>query len=247
MEVGIIEAGEIPPHLRAKYGDYTALYARFLHAAAPDLKCRTYRAFGDELPGSPGEADAWLISGSRHGVYDPLPWIPKLREFLRACARGRRPVVGVCFGHQILAEALGGKVEEFSGGWAVGVQDYTANHAPRWMEGAGRRWSGLALHRDQVIVQPPDSTVVAANDFCRIAALAYGDPERPYAISVQSHPEFPAGFVADIVNERRGTTIPEERAAPALASLDRPVDNELWARWIARFLRTASTPSEGSS
>ena len=133
MKIGILETGEVAAELKARHGDYPAMFAALLGALDPALDFATVRVVAGEMPASPRQVDAWLVTGSRHGVYDDLPWIEPLKAFLRACLAERVPVVGVCFGHQILAEALGGRVVKSDRGWGLGVQDYELTARPKWM------------------------------------------------------------------------------------------------------------------
>ncbi|MFO1209478.1 MAG: type 1 glutamine amidotransferase [Amaricoccus sp.] len=240
MKIGILETGEVHPDLRARHGDYPAMFERLLKAADPALDFFTVRVVAGEMPAKPEEADAWLVTGSRHGVYDGLPWIEPLKGFLRACVAAHVPVVGICFGHQILAEALGGRAEKSDKGWGVGVQDYEIVARPGWMRELPERFSVNALHQDQVVSLPPDATVLARSPHCAYAAIAYGDPEAPDAITLQPHPEFGAAFMDELIALRAGTVIPGDAAAAARASLSRPVDSGTWARLIVGYLHAAA-------
>jgi GMP synthase-like glutamine amidotransferase len=145
-------------------------------------------------------------------------------------------VVGICFGHQILAEALGGRVEKSAKGWGLGVQDYELVARPGWAAGLPDRFAVRALHQDQVVTLPPDATVLARSPHCDYAALAYGDPEAPEAISLQPHPEFDAAFMDDLIALRTGTVLAEDAAAEARAGLAREVHSAHWARLIVGYL-----------
>ena len=237
MKIGILETGEVHPDLKARHGDYPTMFEKLLGAVDPGLEFATVRVVAGEMPATPGQADAWLVTGSRHGVYDGLPWIAPLKAFLRDCVAARVPVVGICFGHQILAEALGGRAKKSEKGWALGVQDYELTARPGWMDGLPRRFAVRALHQDQVVKLPPGATVLARSPHCEFAALAYGDPEAPDAVSLQPHPEFGPEFMDELLALRAGTVFPVAAADEARASLVRPVENEAWARMIAAYLR----------
>jgi GMP synthase-like glutamine amidotransferase len=242
MRIGILETGEVAPALRERYGDYPAMFERLLAREDPEAEFLTVRVVQGEALPAPGAADAWLVTGSRHGVYDDLPWIGPLKDFLRAAIAEERPVAGICFGHQILAEALGGHAEKSTKGWGLGLQDFRMVQRPGWMEGAGETYSGLALFQDQVTALPGDATVLATSPQCEIAAVAYGDPEAPKAISVQSHPEYSPAFVGDVIALRRGGAIPEAVADAALATLARPAGTADWARWIVGYFHRMTRP-----
>jgi GMP synthase-like glutamine amidotransferase len=240
MRIGILETGKVGPELAERHGDYPAMFERRLGAVAPDLDFFTVAVVAGEMPDAPGDAEGWIVTGSRHGVYDGLPWIEPLEDFLRACLAQGVPAVGVCFGHQILARALGGQAVKSEGGWQLGVKDYEVVARPGWMAALPDRFALRAVHQDQVVALPPGATVLAAGAGCPYAALAYGDPDRPGAISVQPHPEFDADYLADLLRLRAGSVYPAEEAAAAGASLARATDDEAWARLIAGYLRHAA-------
>ncbi len=246
MKIGILETGEVHPDLKDRHGDYPAMFRALLGAADPGLEFATVSVVGGEMPAGPHQADAWLVTGSRHGVYDGLPWIGPLKAFLRACVAAHVPVVGICFGHQILAEALGGKVVKSGRGWGLGVQEYELVARPAWLSGLPEHFSANALHQDQVVALPPGATVLATSPHCEYAAIAYGDPEAPDALTLQPHPDFGPAFMDELLALRAGTAFPLEDAAEARASLVRPVANADWARLLVDFLhrrRPADAPA----
>ena len=149
-------------------------------------------------------------------------------EFIRS-ANGAK-MIGVCFGHQVMAQALGGEVIKSPKGWAAGLNRYDVVHPERWTNGE-RQVAIPASHQDQVVVQPPNTTVVAASDFTPFAALAWTD--RP-AISFQFHPEFSVGYAKALI-EKRFDKVNNPDAA--LASLDAPNDNARVGQWIRNFLK----------
>jgi GMP synthase-like glutamine amidotransferase len=224
MKLAILETGSPPAPLAEQYGDYSSMFAEML---GPGFKIESFDVAGGDLP-EPASHDAYLITGSPAGVYDPLPWIEPLEQFIRD-ARGAK-MVGVCFGHQVMAEALGGHVEKSNKGWGAGLHRYTLIRSEPWIE-TGATIAVPASHQDQVVVQPPNTEVVAASDFTPIAALAWTD--RP-AISFQFHPEFSPDFAKALI-EKRYDVVPDPEAA--IASLDAPNDNARVAGWIRRFLK----------
>lgn len=240
MRIGILETGEVAEDLRARHGDYPAMFRALLSAADPSLDFLTVRVVAGEMPRSPQEADGWLVTGSRHGVYDGLPWIEPLEAFLRDCVAARVPVVGICFGHQILAEALGGRAVKSERGWGLGVQDYEIVTRPSWLVHLPDRFAVRALHQDQVVALPANATVLARSPHCALAAVAYGDPEDPDAVSLQPHPEFGAAYMDELLALRAGKAFPAEEADAARATLTRPVANEAWARMIVDYFQRAA-------
>jgi GMP synthase-like glutamine amidotransferase len=240
MRIGILETGEVSDALKERHGDYPAMFRRLLSAADPGLEFVTVRVVAGEMPAGPHDADGWIVTGSRHGVYDGLPWIEPLKAFLRASVAARVPVVGICFGHQILAEALGGRAVKSDRGWALGVQDYEIVNRPEWLTHVPDVFSVRALHQDQVVALPAGATVLARSPHCALAAVAYGDPADPDAVSLQPHPEFGAEFMDDLLTLRAGVAFPAESADAARATLARPVQNDAWARLIVDYFHRAA-------
>ena len=224
MKVAILETGRPPDPLADEFGSYPDMFAKLLGSA---YEIQSFDAENGELP-EPGAHDAYLLTGSPAGVYDPLPWIAPLMEFIRS-ANGAK-MIGVCFGHQVMAQALGGEVIKSPKGWAAGLNRYDVVHPERWTNGE-REIAIPASHQDQVVVQPPNTTVVAASDFTPFAALAWTD--RP-AISFQFHPEFSVGYAKALI-EKRFDKVNNPDAA--LASLDAPNDNARVGQWIRNFLK----------
>ena len=224
MKVAILETGTPPGKLAEQFGDYPTMFARML---GPEFEIERFDVAAGLLPDDPEDHAAYLITGSPAGVYESLPWIAPLCDFIRAARHAR--MVGICFGHQVMAESLGGHVEKSDKGWGAGLHNYSVEHAEPWMDSAAEI-SAPASHQDQVVIQPPHTEITVASDFTPNAGLAWSD--RP-AISFQFHPEFEPAFAKALIAERYDR-VPNPDAA--IASLDRPNDNHRIADWIRRFL-----------
>ena len=223
MLIGILQTGYAPDSLR-EAGDYPDMFARLLDGHG--FTFRTYRVVDMEFPASAGECDGWLITGSRHGTYDDLPFIAPLEQLIRDAFGGRVPVAGICFGHQIMAQALGGKVEKYKEGWSVGPTGY---------DFGGESLTMNAWHQDQITSPPPGAKVIASSPFCRYAGLAYDDR----GLSVQAHPEFGDDFIAGLIDTRGRGVVPDEVLDEARARLGTPLDSAGIAARIAAFFRQA--------
>jgi GMP synthase-like glutamine amidotransferase len=224
MKLAILETGRPPGDLARGFGDYPAMFRALLGSG---FEVESFDVEKGELP-KDGVHQAYLITGSPAGVYEPLPWIEPLTEFIRSA--GTSKMVGICFGHQIMAQALGGHVEKSDKGWGAGLHSYTIVRSEPWIDTEGTI-AIPASHQDQVVVKPPGTQVVAASSFTPFAALAW--TSRP-AISFQFHPEFSPAFAKALI-EKRYDVVPDPEAA--IASLDAPNDNERVAGWIRRFLK----------
>lgn len=236
LRVALLLCGHVHPDLVPEHGDYPELFADLLGPLGVEIT--TIDATGP-LPDDPAAFDGWLVSGSADSAYDPLPWIPRSEELLRRIVQDEVPLVAICFGHQLLAQAMGGRVARSDAGWGAGAHDYefVDVHQP-WMTPPpepGRPVRILASHQDQVVELPEGAEVIASTPHCPVAAYLLG----PAALAIQPHPEFTPAVSRGLV-ERRRDRIGPETADAALASLDVPPDRELVAGWMAGFLRAAA-------
>lgn len=239
MHIGILRTGDLPPAIAEEHGGYGELFVRLLEGAEPSFTTEIVDVEGGEMPASPADADGWLVTGSRHGVYEDHPWIEPLKAFLRDCMAREVPVVGVCFGHQILAEAMGGRAVKSDKGWGLGVSDYQPAGTLSWAPELQAPWKGFAIHQDQVVEQPPDTTLIMTSEFCPLAALAYGPPDAPRALTVQPHPEYHRDLFETVAEVRLKPVVPEPVMARAMDSLSTPVDPGPWVRTIVEFFKRA--------
>ncbi len=221
MLIGILQTGYAPDSLR-EAGDYPDMFTRLLDGHG--FEFRTYRVVDMEFPANATECDGWLITGSRHGTYEDLPFIAPLEKLIRDAFDARVPVAGICFGHQIMAQALGGTVEKHQGGWSVGPTEYDFN---------GQRLTMNAWHQDQVTTPPPGAQVIASSPFCQYAGLAYDDR----GLSVQAHPEFGDDFVKGLIDTRGRGLVPDPVLDDARKKLGAPLDSPDIAARIAAFFK----------
>jgi len=227
--LAILTTGRPPAALEPRHGDYPAMFRDLLQQ--PDAPAFDVQA--GQWP-DPDAFDAAVITGSAAGVYETDPWIAALLDWIRA-ARGRTRLIGICFGHQAMAQALGGRVEKVDRGWGVGLHRYDVVSAEPWMRPPSATVAIPVSHQDQVVEKPVDARVILRADFTPFAGLAWDDD----AISMQGHPEFDPAYAADLVAGRRGR-IDDALIDQALASLDLPNDRALVGTWIRQFIAQGS-------
>lgn len=229
MRLGILKAGQPPADIESLVGSYSQMIRT---ALGPAYTYQEFDAAAGHLPSRDRGADAYVITGSASSVYDSDPWIADLREWLTAVDPGI-PLVGICFGHQIMAAAYGGQVERAEQGMAVGLHQYRISLRESWMDEAQQVVLPVC-HYDQVTRLPESARQVATSDFCPNAILAYTDRR---AVSVQAHPEFSLELTAMAIDrsQQRGT-IRIDQATLARESLGLPDDRLRVMDWLRRFL-----------
>lgn len=233
MKIGILQTGETPPPLRAGYGRYPQMFADlFARAGGGDERFVVYDARRGRLPNKPHLCDGYIITGSRHGVYEEMDWIARLLDYARVLYRARIPVAGVCFGHQALAAAHGGRVIKSPKGWGVGLHKWQVVRTMPWMTKPRADFSLLAFHQDQVVRLPRGAVRLFGSEFCRNAGFAIGDR----VFTVQGHPEFVPGFCRDLARHRDSILSPQLVKAAAMAGRN---DSLLCAKWMRDFFRHA--------
>lgn len=217
-----------------QHGNYPEMIAEVLGVAAEalgiDVEFVNYDVEHGTYPTSVGECDGYVISGSRKSAYDDEPWIHALIEYTRTLHAAKSKTVGICFGHQIIADALGGKTLGAEAGWGVGIQEYDVLE-PRWfMEPAVDQYTLIASHKDQVAQLPEGAELLASSDHCPNSMYVIGD----HILTMQGHPEFVRAYSAVLMDFRRDLLGPDVYTN-GIASLDKPLMREVVACWIMHF------------
>ena len=232
MRIGILQTDRVMERFRDRHGDYPRMFMDLLRDAAEGAPLRfdTISAQEEGYP-RPGACDAYVITGSRHSVYDNRPWIPALADFVGQALDTGSKVVGICFGHQLIAHFFGGKAGPASG-WAVGVHRSRVVADASWLEPKLERFGLLSSHQDQVTRMPGGAELVATNEFCPIAGFTWGEG----VLTFQGHPEFKKPYAMDLMNMRR-ETLGEDTYQAGMASLAEDTHATAVGRWILNFCR----------
>jgi GMP synthase-like glutamine amidotransferase len=230
IKVGILQTGGPPPPLQDRFGSYSAMVQELL---GPQHEFATFDVPTGELPARAESCDAYVITGSASGVYDGDAWIGTLKDFVRSASE-HAPMVGICFGHQLLAEAFGGQVIKSPRGWGIGLHRYDVHDRAAWMDGA-RSIAVPASHQDQVVQLPPDARVLGGSEFTPYGIVEYS---RRRSMSLQSHPEFTPEYAAALIELRRNSKYSPEQAERALETLREPNDRVRVGGWLSQFLRS---------
>ncbi|HDX8378679.1 glutamine amidotransferase [Aeromonas salmonicida] len=232
MRLGILDCDRLDPDLADHFGPvYSEMFIKGFRALAPELEFRIWSALDGELPDDLQECDAWLITGSRHDAYSDLPWIQALRAWIRLAHDADVKLAGVCFGHQVIAQALGGEVVKSTKGWGLGVSVHPMLETGSWMQPGLDQIRILASHQDQVALLPPGATRLAGNDFCPNFMFLQGD----HIVAIQGHPEFSVEYNRALI-ERRRDFLSDDRYQSSLSSLEGEVDSATMMQWLLQFL-----------
>jgi GMP synthase-like glutamine amidotransferase len=227
VKVGLLECDDVVGRFPEVKGGYREMFAALL----PDFDWLYYEAHRGRLPSSVSECDAWMCTGSKYSVYDGTRWIADLAAFIRSIDR---PYVGICFGHQMLAHAMGGDVAKAKQGWGVGVLGVQVLRHEPWMDPPVKTFSIQHMHQDQVQKLPENSVLLGSSAHCEIGMFRVGET----MLGIEGHPEFTVEYGAALINARR-RLIGEQGAQRALRSLEGKADGSIVGRWIERFLSRA--------
>jgi GMP synthase-like glutamine amidotransferase len=232
MNLALLGCDDVPPRFRHIGGGYRDMFEKLLAPHVPDLSLTWIDLYNGEAPPSLSSFDGFVCTGSRCSVYEDRPWIDGLKAFVRDAHEAGVPFVGICFGHQMLAEALGGKVERAEYGWGIGVHGMQILRPEEWMAPEREICRLQYMHADQVQRMPEGSTLLASAAHCPVAMFKVGDN----MLGIEGHPEFPAAYEEALLRARK-ERIGAERVDAALATVNDRTDEDVVGAWIAAFLR----------
>lgn len=263
MKIGILQTGEVNQALRGQFPEYPKMFDHLLNikgSGKGDFHFETFRALDNHLPSTANECDGYIVTGSAAGVYEDHDWIPPLMDFICDCSAQFIPICGICFGHQIVAQALGGEVAKSPKGWVAGTHEMDIyKYMPNWMveeepldckkpmngEDSDKKFSITYFHQDQVTKLPKDANMIASNRACEYGVYAIHD----HIFCLQGHPEFSADYSKALLGLRR-PSIGDEKTDRAFLSLNQKNDSGMVANWIRRFfinIKSAHTPAQNRS
>ena len=234
MKIGILLVGRASEDLVDEYGTYAEMLIALINTEEQLFEFKTFNILDDEFPKDHLECDGWIVTGSPHGVYEDHSWIPTVSQLINNIYETNLPIFGVCFGHQLIAQALGGHVEKSEKGWGLGLHTYQVNDKPDYMSNLSEEVTLNICHQDQVLRPPQGATVYAKSEFCENAGFYIKDK----VLTMQAHPEFLVDFTKALLTARRDVTIPKEFVDPALVGLKNNPDSaqsNQFAKTIRQF------------
>lgn len=233
--IGILETGRPPIELLPTHGDYPGMVQDWLKKL--DGTFLNYPVLDGKIPTDPSQADIWIITGSRFGAYEDHDWIPPLEDFIRSCYSNNRFMFGICFGHQIIAQALGGVVCKSHKGWCLGVHEYEVRDWPAEFGVFAEPLSIQAYHQDQIEELPSGALTIASSKACEHAALWYPG----FALTVQGHPEFSTEYTGSLLEARRGAGLTDEDVKQGFRNLNRGDNSEALAKALINYINLRKT------
>jgi GMP synthase-like glutamine amidotransferase len=232
MHLCIYEADRPTPAHQARFGTYADMFESWLAPALPEARFSRVFVADGEPPPRPGEVDAVLITGSRAGVHDGEDWIAGLKAHLGDLRIAGVPMGGICFGHQIMAEAFGGRVARAETGWTIGRHLHATSPAGAELF-ERRELAALSFHQDQVVIAPPGTDVLMSTRRSRLGGFRYDFA----ALSVQVHPELEQDYIRTLLRSTAVTSFPDNVVTEALNTLNAEVDSASFAQGFAHFYR----------
>lgn len=233
MKTGLLQCDHVAAELRHLGGDYEDVF----RALFPELDLQIYNVVDGQFPDDVSDCDAYLCTGSKYSVYEDLSWIDELKDFVRQVAASQQRFVGVCFGHQLLADALGGQVSKAEVGWCIGVHSFTVTQREAWMQPYRPTINLLMSCQDQVVQAPPGATILAQAPDCAVGMFRIGDR----LLGMQAHPEFSPAYARALI-ERRRERIGAEKTDRGLDSLHMTLQTQVVREWVLRFLEAEREP-----
>jgi GMP synthase-like glutamine amidotransferase len=230
VKIGILKTDDVRKSLVVDFGEYPDMFERILQQVDPNLECVEYDVLRLEYPDDIDEVDAYLITGSKASVYDDEEWIHMLGRFVRKLHEHKKKLIGICFGHQLVAHVLGGRTEKSSVGWLIGNHRHELNEEGLALSGGDSGFEIICSHQDQVTVPANGSVTLAGSEKCPIAMSQIGN----HILTIQGHPEFTSEYAKRLFELRRDQ-LGNDLVDSGIHSLEMESNHLQITRWIIDF------------
>ena len=231
VRICVLETDILVPELAELYDGYGAMFVRLFEQVPEQVECTVYNVVEGHYPPEGARFDAYLVTGSKADSFGEEPWIQRLKTYVQQRYEHGDKLLGICFGHQLLALALGGVAERAKGGWGIGVQRFEVAQGFSWQQPPLENVTLIVSHQDQVTALPPAAQCLASSNYCPNAAFVMGDQ----VLCFQGHPEFVAEY-ANRLLVRRQSVFSAEQYETAVSSLEQPHQGALIAQWMVNFV-----------
>lgn len=233
MKIGLLQCDHVVPELQSEFGDQPVFFNNLFSRHAPEITLDVFDIQQQMYPADPFLYDGFIGTGAKYSVFEDLPWINRFREYVAFLYQQKLRFIGICFGHQMIADALGGKCEVSEKGWGLGVQRIDVLIKKAWMRPEADSLRLLYSHMDQIIMLPPESEVIAGNDHCPYGIITVGD----HFMGIQAHPEFAPAYL-DLLMQSRIDRIGKQKIEDAKKTLTKQTDEAVAVRWMVNFFKT---------
>jgi len=234
MKLGILICDHVQAHLQDEFGDYNDMFINTIikaNSGIKNLKLSFYDVQKGQYPTSINECDAYMSTGSKYSVYENQEWIIQLLAFIQSLYIAKKPFVGICFGHQLIAQAIGGLVEKSDKGWGVGVTNANVIQKKTWMKPNLNSVNLVISHQDQITMLPTNAQILISSEFCPHYMIQIDN----HFLGIQGHPEFSREYSKALMLSRKDR-IPKPILDKGVISLNHIPDDLSIMRWLLHFL-----------
>ena len=231
LRICILETDVLRPEFVDQFQGYGRMFERLFVQQPLAASFEIFNVMQGHYPADGERYDAYLVTGSKADSFGSEPWIQTLKTYLLERYENGDKLLGVCFGHQLLALLLGGHTERAAQGWGVGIHHYEVKQQAQWMSPALEQLTLLISHQDQVTALPEKATLLASSEFCPVAAYCIGDQ----VLCFQGHPEFVPDYSRALLDARQ-QCIGEPLYSRAVESLVHAHQGTTVAEWMMRFV-----------
>jgi len=231
VKIAILKTDSVLAKFKNQYGEYPQMLEGLLSAVHSEIQFETFDVVEGQYPFAADHFDGYFIMGSKASVYDSDSWITQLGKYVQELHADQKKLVGICFGHQLLANVLGGSTQKSDKGWGVGVHKSRLIQAQSWMGRQAQDFSLLVSHQDQVVQLPPGAVHIAGSDFCQYSMFSIDE----HVLGLQGHPEFSGAYAQALMGHRR-ESLGESTYSKGVASLAQSTQEKRVAQWMISFL-----------